>query len=299
MAAGDDTSLDRLPASVAPDPLARSVLWAPRGALASCVRAHIVRDTRRAALAPAQRFNQFPASPMGALTWFFEGEAVVVRRGDEAVHEPVPRVAVGGPLTRPMVSVNPGPVHALMVVVNPQALALLTGADAATLIDRFGPLDAYFGAEWQALSQRMLDCGDERVALQLLEDFLEPRWRPLAARAVPRWERYRHWVEGLALRAAATGVGPSLRQGERRVRQWAGLPLRDLRRLARAEQAFVLVRSAHEQGVVDWADLAAAAGYADQSHLCRDTRRMTGHTPNELRHLVYADEAFWPYRLWE
>jgi len=71
-----------LPASVAPDPLARSVLWAPRGALASCVRAHIVRDTRRAALAPAQRFNQFPASPMGALTWFFEGEAVVVRRGD-------------------------------------------------------------------------------------------------------------------------------------------------------------------------------------------------------------------------
>ena len=122
---------------------------------------------------------------------------------------------------------------------------------------------------------------------------------PLAARAVPRWERYRHWVEGMALRAAATGVGRSLRQVERRVRQWAGLPLRDLRRLARAEQAFVLVRSAHEQGTVDWADLAAAAGYADQSHLCRDTRRMTGHTPTELRHLVYADEAFWPYRIWE
>lgn len=47
-----------------------------------------------------------------------------------------------------------------------------------------------------------------------------------------------------------------------------------------------------------WATLAAAMGYADQAHLCRDVRRFTGHTPRALQAgIVGGDPAFWPYRV--
>ncbi|NVI85227.1 AraC family transcriptional regulator, partial [Janthinobacterium sp. BJB401] len=52
----------------APPPLTR--LIAPRTALASCVRAFLVRDTTHCApLPPAQRLNRFPATPMCCLLW--------------------------------------------------------------------------------------------------------------------------------------------------------------------------------------------------------------------------------------
>lgn len=44
--------------------------------------------------------------------------------------------------------------------------------------------------------------------------------------------------------------------------------------------------------------LADASGYADQSHLCREVRRVTGFSPEELYRRIQEDEGFWSYRLW-
>jgi AraC-like DNA-binding protein len=52
------------------------------------------------------------------------------------------------------------------------------------------------------------------------------------------------------------------------------------------------------EGPVNWAELAADTDYADQSHLCRETRRMTGFSPDDLRRRIGSEEAFWAYRLW-
>ena len=68
-------------------------------------------------------------------------------------------------------------------------------------------------------------------------------------------------------------------------------------RFGRAEQAFFRTLAAGE-GPVRWADVAADTGYADQSHLCRETRRVTGFPPEELRRLIHEDERFWIYRVW-
>lgn len=42
----------------------------------------------------------------------------------------------------------------------------------------------------------------------------------------------------------------------------------------------------------------ADTGYADQSHLSRETRRITGFPPGELRRRIIEDESFWVYRIW-
>lgn len=40
-----------------------------------------------------------------------------------------------------------------------------------------------------------------------------------------------------------------------------------------------------------WVDLALGSGYADQSHLIRDVRRMTGMTPTELLRSARGSET--------
>ena len=61
-------------------PLTR--LIAPRTALASCVRAFLVRDTTRCApLPPAQRLNRFPAAPMCSIIWTVAGDVEAAAPG--------------------------------------------------------------------------------------------------------------------------------------------------------------------------------------------------------------------------
>ncbi|MEG1326780.1 MAG: AraC family transcriptional regulator, partial [Janthinobacterium sp.] len=79
---------------------------------------------------------------------------------------------------------------------------------------------------------------------------------------------------------------------------WAGQPMRTLRRMRRAEQSFLDAREAMLQGNASWSDIAAEGGYADQAHLCREVRAITGLTPTELARASRDDESYWIYRIW-
>ena len=70
------------------------------------------------------------------------------------------------------------------------------------------------------------------------------------------------------------------------------------RAVSRAESAFYAVAAAESRPGFNWADIAAETDYADQSHLCRETRRLTGFSPEELRRRIPVEQAFWAYRIW-
>ncbi len=269
----------------------------PRLSLASCVRGHVVRRTVGLPLAPPQRYNHFPASLLCAISWLFEGEADVLRRGEQVVHEPTPRLCVIGPHRVPVVSHNPGAVDALLVALTPMAVEALTGVSMAELVDRVRPFEQVFDADWQAMAHSVFDAPDDASRIRVVEDFLEPRWLRVRDQSIPRATRYRFWAENLALRAAQSGVGSSLRQVERRIKRWTGQPPRDLRRMLRAEESFYRCVAAYQQGNMDWAMAALDSGYADQAHLCREVRRITGLSPAALLAAIESDENFWIYRL--
>lgn len=275
----------------------RSVMLPPRLSLASCVRGHIVRRTVGLPLTVGQCDNHFPASLLCAINWFFEGQADVVRRGEQAVHEPTPRLCVIGPHRVPVVSHNPGAVDALMVALTPMAVEALTGVAMADLVDRVLPFEQVFDADWQAMAQAVFEAPDDASRIRVVEDFLEPRWLRVRDQSIPRATRYRFWAENLALRAAQSGVGSSLRQVERRIKRWTGQPPRDLRRMLRAEESFYRCVAAYQQGEMDWAGAALDSGYADQAHLCREVRRVTGLSPAALLAAIESEESFWIYRL--
>ncbi|MHA4867347.1 DUF6597 domain-containing transcriptional factor [Duganella sp. PWIR1] len=266
----------------------------PRKSLASCVRAYIVRSTVEAPLTSAQdRYNHFPATPHCSISFYMEGEADVV----EPANMPQERIRVVfcGPQTRPLVTYNPGPVRIFMVMFYPQVLHALCGVDVSAWVDRWASVGQALGAEWQDLAESML--ADPDNALALLEDFLEPRWQ--AARPVGVGAAAGDWVRHLAAQVADTALGRGARNIERRIKARAGQPMRKLLRLQRAEHSFFEARQEFMTGKAVWSDIAARGGYADQAHLCREAREITGHTPGELaRVLASSDERYWIYRVW-
>lgn len=281
---------------------ARSNLWLPRAALSSCVRAVMSRDTRGVTLSEEQRYNHFPATPTCSIVWYFSGRGEVLDPGCPA-GSGSPRTPFGpltfcGPLTSPAISWNPGPMHAMVLLLFPDALSQLTGIDPGAYINRIVPAEEVFAAPWMAMCTAAQAASDDERRVQLIDAFLHPLWQQARPDAALPSRVFSDWSQRLALRAATSGWGRSLRQIERRIKQWTGQPLRELRGLGRSERAFFEAVVAEKSGVVNWSDVASNVGYSDQSHLCRQTRQITGFSPDELRRRLFNDETFWAYRLW-
>lgn len=260
------------------------------------------RDTRGAALADDQRYNYFPASPTCSINWYFSGDCDLLAPGcparADSPRTPVDRVTFCGPFTYPTVSWNPGPMHAMVLLLMPDALGQLTGIDPCAWINRVVPIEAVFDAPWLELCRTVDEAGDDEARVRIIESFLLPRWREARPESSRAGRLLADWSRALALRAASSGLGRSQRQFERRIKQWTGQTLRELRGLGRSEQAFFDVVAALKSGGVNWSEVASNTGFADQSHMCRQTRRVTGFAPEELRRRISTEESFWAYRLW-
>lgn len=273
-------------------------LWLPPLALSGCVRAAVLRDTRGAGLEGDALLNHFPATPLMSLIWWFQGRADMLdAEGFAQDVGPTPEgwLELAGPFTAPCLSRSRGDVHVLQLLFQPDALHALLGVEPAALLNRRRPARGLLPPDWLAWAEAVAAAPSDDQRLTLIETFLLPRWQPVAA-GRPTLGRYRAWAEHLALRAATSAAGRSVRQAERRIKAWAGLTMRELRALSRAEEAFLSAAGA--PGPQRWAEVAVAHGYADQSHLCRETRRITGFSPAELERRVRQDPSFWAYRLW-
>lgn len=279
-------------------------LWLPRSTLTACLRGVMARSTLGAVLDDAQRFNHLPAGLVCSLFWQLDGTTELLATGAPASltmpREPLrPRIVFAGPYTGPTISWNPGPSHAMMLLLIPDAMHRLTGLTVQDWVNRRADAREVLPADWLAMCEALLTDPDDDARVTRVQDFLEPRWQAVRPALPMQAQRYLDWAQSLAIHAAVTGPGRSLRQIERRIKRWAGLPMRELRGIGRSEQAFFNAMAAAEQGAPNWAELADASGYADQSHLCRETRRITGFSPDELYRRILGDESFWSYRLWQ
>lgn len=77
------------------------------------------------------------------------------------------------------------------------------------------------------------------------------------------------------------------KQYERIFREHVGMNPKEYARIVRFQKAMRMFQTGNR----DYADIAAACGYSDQSHLIRDFRTMTGHTPKSLLRICrpYSD----------
>jgi len=106
---------------------------------------------------------------------------------------------------------------------------------------------------------------------------LAPRMQRDLALRVRRLLGDRHWVEDSVGELAAE-LGASRYQLIRACKEVFGVTPEDYRRQLRVQRARALLRGPFALAVV-----AAEAGFADQSHMTREFRRLTGLTPGSYR----------------
>jgi len=272
----------------------------PPSALAGCIRAYIIRDTTGDARAvDALRLNRYPASVYCGVAWFLQGSSERID-AEGGAPQPLASTLLLGPQTRPWATRNPGPVRTFGVVFQPHAFHQLTGLPISALVDGLLPAQEVLPAPWRALCDAVRQAQDDAARMALIEDMVATHWGSGDGAQVAPGAPGASWMRALQAHAAASGLGGSLRSLERHARAWAGQPVRRLAWLSRAESTLLQARtdSEHSGQVPRWQDVASGAGYADQSHLCRETQRVTGHSPGELARGVDTDDSYWFYRLW-
>lgn len=273
-------------------------LHLPGPALGACIFLAVERDTRGVVLSEAQRFNYYPATPFPMLSWTFEGDLRMVRDSSSSaapVLEPaLSRVVFSGPHRRPSASWSPGPVHALSVAFYPEALSRLLGIRLEPFMEQILPLDAMVsGPLWETL--RSVQVVHGVAPFHGIEAALRPLWQTVGGNTTA--PTVRDWLKSMAVRLAFSKTGVGVRQAQRLIKDWTGQSHRDLQLYARTEQAMACLAAQPAHAPVDLAGLAAEAGFADQSHLGREVRRVTGLSPRQLDALTRTEEAFWFYRL--
>jgi len=299
-----------------PDPLTRAPLAPGDGqdlhtrlylappALQGAIVAVICRDTRGLALNSAQRLSHFPASPLVCLSWFqgFDVGLVEPSAGGARWRPFGAAVTLSGSHSRSTVSWAPTTGRGGIVCFTADVAQALFGVDLAAIHDRFVAADAVLGGEWRPFLQALHDAADDAAALAVLAHHLAPRWQALQGRGAPTpslRQVGRHWVERLARQAHEWRRTRSPRQVERRIKAYSGRSLREWQSLVRTEGVFFSARERYEAGQpFDWAAMAQDEGFADQAHLSRATKRITGFAPGEFAQRFAEDESFWLYRLW-
>jgi AraC-like DNA-binding protein len=189
---------------------------------------------------------------------------------------------VGGLHTRPALIADPGRQHGVQLALTPLGARALLGVPAGSLVSWDGDLDDVVGPAAASLVDGVRAGRTWRARFAAVDDVLG-RWCQDTA-PVPEVARAWHLLcaGGPAARvgAVAADVGWSPRHLQNRVRAETGLTPKEVAQVARLQVARRLVaRDLAGRGAVCWAGVAAAAGYADQSHLSRQWRRFTGLAP--------------------
>lgn len=295
-----------------PDPLARapraggraSVLIAPPS-LQGSLSAVVWRDTAGLALNAAQKLNHFPATPLVCLSWFQGMDIGLIESSEGGAPRWRPLDAAltwSGSQSHPLLSWSPSVGRAGMACFPVDVAHALFGVDPHDLLDRFAPAQAVLDASWQGLLDDLLASANPHAALAALEHHLAPRWQALRQRADPApslAQIGRHWVQRLAWQAMQWRDSHGERQIERRIKRYSGRSLREWRMLVKTEGALFAGLQRHHAGLpLDLAALAHEQGFADQAHLSRATKRITGFAPAEFARRFVEDESFWVYRLW-
>ncbi|WP_186426057.1 helix-turn-helix domain-containing protein [Cupriavidus metallidurans] len=299
-----------------PDPTARAPLASHGGrppharlypappSLHGAIAAIVCRDTRGFPLTDAQRLTRVPASPLVCLSWFPDpGTGLVERSSNGPLWRPIgATVTVSGSQSSPLTSWAPTTGRGGMVCFTADAAKALFDLDLTAIHDRFRCAREVLGDGWRPLIESLSDAESDAETLAALEQHLAPRWLALQHRSstlASLRQTGRRWVERLALQAREWQRTSSPRQVERRIKAYSGRSLREWQAIVRTEGAFFTARDRYEAGQpFDWPGLALEEGFADQAHLVRTTKRITGFSPTEFAQRFVEDESFWLYRLW-
>ena len=218
--------------------------------------------------------------PDGCLEWIFHLGAPFRRLNRAQLWELQPRSFVVGELTRFILLRPTGPVATMGVRFRPGGAYRFLPFPVHNLTDGFVSTGDIWGRAGKLVEEVVIEARSNQERQQRVEAFLlnrlmesEPQRRFDAAMSALMLARGRTPVNQIA---AAIGCSP--RQLEREFRAHAGLSPKALARVIRFQNLLWLVG---ESALRHWSSVALDSGYADQSHMVREFRELTGQSPTE------------------
>jgi AraC-like DNA-binding protein len=172
-----------------------------------------------------------------------------------------------GQMTGPVPLCATGPLRVFGIRFRPEGAFAFTGFDQSALTNRV--------CDGSAIAPRWRECAGNGDPVRVTDEMLRGLLRHGADRRVSTAVDL--LMTGWPVDAAAYQCNWSSRQLERVIVTRVGLPPKLLARLGRFQRALRLRGQR-----LDWAAVAAAAGFADQSHLVRDFRQFAGSAPGSL-----------------
>lgn len=168
--------------------------------------------------------------------------------------------------------------------LQPGAALRWLGIPASDIVDTRAALESFWGAEARRLAAWAGEAATPDGIAERLEHALAGRLPQIAApdeisRAIFQAVRRRRDYSVPVARQLGDSFGLNERTLRRRCHEAFGYGPKTLDRILRFQRFLHLARAPHVSGM---ADLAADTGYADQSHLNRETARLAGMTPKDI-----------------
>lgn len=208
---------------------------------------------------------------------------------DEAREPDAFQSFTAGVYTRPVIVGSKGAAFCLQVNFTPLGAWRFFRLAQSELESRTVSLDDILGTQGRLFVAELHDAPGWAERFTLLDDFiakriLEAREPNANVREVWRALTTSHGNASIVALAQSSGV--SRRHLAKLFRAEIGTTPKTMARILRFEHARAL---AHHVPRLGWADLAYEAGYADQAHLAREFRELSGLTPQELLRRDRAD----------
>jgi AraC-like DNA-binding protein len=191
----------------------------------------------------------------------------------------------GGLYAGPVTVGHDGEARAVQIDVTPLGARALLGVPLGALTEQVVALEDLLGPDARRLAERLAEAGssDERFAALdgALLDRLDPaaRPRPDVLRA---WRRLVETAGSVRVEDLARELRCSRRHLSGRFAEEVGLPPKAYARVLRFQRAVDALLGEDGGGERGLAEVAAACGFADQSHLNREFRALAGATPTKL-----------------
>ena len=239
----------------------------PDPRLAGHVLGYVSHDFHRTDALP-WRFT-----PLGVVTVTLDFSAPT-RRVEGAAHD-LPRSPVLGLRDRPLEVVQAGPARGVAIALTPPGAYALFGMPLRDLANSTAGFEDLLGRDAARLTERLAEHPDPA----LLDRFLGARLRDAPSPPRPvlgAWHRLTATRGRVRVETLAEETGWTRRHFTTRFREAFGFGPKTLARVVRLEHATALA------GRLPWPEIAHRCGYADQSHLNRDFRALTGCTPTDF-----------------
>ena len=202
--------------------------------------------------------------------------------GDRQVDEAFHRAWLAGIQDTPLTIGSPDGCDHIAVRFRPGGAHALFNLPMHDIAGRVLDLDLLLGPQARALRDRLGAIGDGRERIEALEAWLIERLRsvhPYFTTICRAMEMVRASGFSMSVTAICERLGLSNRHLIAQFRRVVGLTPKTM---ARIDRFHAVIEATKGRADVDWAGLAYRFHYADQSHLVREFKRLSGVSPGRF-----------------